>query len=235
MSRLSWDLRNYQSGLDRGVFYPKNSPGESWNGLVRVLESHVYPEGQVRYMDGVKYGTNRRLGEFSGTIEAFTYPDSFYEDVLSQRRQRGFGLSYRVGSKIHLVYNILIQAPSHTTRQLDTEPFSWNFTTMGMPIPGSRMSAHLIVDTEKAYSWTIVQFENLLYGSDSMDARLPSPQEVLDIFEVNSIVRITDHGDGTFSIEGPDEVVVDNGDGTFEVNWPSVVILDANEYSISSL
>jgi hypothetical protein len=196
--------------------------------------THSYPEGQSRYIDGVKTSTNRRKGDFSGTISAFTYPESFYEDVLSQRRQQGFGLSYRVGNEIHLVYNILIQPASKTTQQLETEPFVWDFTTKAMLL-GDRMTAHLIIDTGKAYSWTIAALEDLLYGSESADAHLPFPEEVLAIFDVNSILKVTDHGDGSFTLEGPDEAVIDNGDGTFEIIWPSVVIIDANEYRVSSL
>lgn len=235
MSRLTWDERNYETGLDRGVFYPKNSPGESWNGLVNVRASHAYPDGSSRYIDGVRIASNNRRGQFSGTIEAFTYPDSFFEDPLFQRLQKRFGMSYRVDNKIHLVYNVLIQSPSHTTEQLETEPFSWDFTTTPMSVPGERMSSHLIVDEQKAYAWTITQLENLLYGSDEGGARLPSPEEVLAIFDVNSILKVTDNGDGTFTIDGPDDAVIDNGDGTFSVTWPSVVIIDSNEYSISSL
>lgn len=235
MSRLRWDSRNYESGLDRGVFYPKNAPGESWNGLVSVRESSPYPDDQFRYIDGVKSYTNRRLGEFSGTIETFTYPNSFFDDPLIQRLKKRFDLSYRVQNKIHLVYNVLIQSPSHITQQLDTDPFSWNFTTMAMSVPGERMSAHLIVDESKAYSWTIVALEDLLYGSESGGAHLPSPEEVLAIFDVNSILKVTNHGDGSFTVEGPDETIQMLDATTFEITWPSAVYIDAVSYTLSSL
>lgn len=235
MTRLSWTSREYDSGLSYGVFYPQNTPGESWTGLVSVQEAEPYSENQVRYVDGQKMYVGGRRGEFSGTIEAFTYPSSFFDDPLTQRLKKRFGLSYRVSDKIHLVYNILIKSPSHTTQQLDTDPFSWDFTTLAIPIPGNRMSAHLIIDERKAYSWTLTQLEDILYGSDTADARLPSPEEVLAIFDDNSILKVIDHGDGSFTVEGPDEAIQMLDSTTFEITWPSAVYIDTETYSISSL
>lgn len=235
MTRLSWDKRDYEAGLDRGVFYLKNATGEVWNGLTSVKESDSNTDEQVRYIDGVKTDSRRRRGEFAGTIEAFTYPDSFFENVLEQRRQQGFGLSYRTKDKIHLVYNILVGPTSFDAQQLDTQPFSWGFTTTAIPVPGARLSAHLVVDAGKAYSWTVAALEDVLYGSESGVARLPLPEEVLDIFEINSILRVIDNGDGTFTVTGPDEVIQMLDSTTFQIDWPSAVYIDAISYTLSSL
>lgn len=237
---MEWDpTRDYESGLDRGVFYLSDRPGEPWNGLVSVKENPSGADEQTRYIDGVKTHFRRRVGEFSGSIEAFTYPESFYEDVLSQRRPKNFGLSYRIsslkGSKIHLVYNVLISPVGISYKQMETETFQWDFTTLPIPVPGARRSSHLVIDTTKAYPSTVTNLENILYGSDVETSRLPLPEEVLNIFELNSIVRVIDNGDGTFSVTGPDDVIQMLDSTTFQIDWPSVVYIDEATYTISSL
>jgi hypothetical protein len=203
-----------------------DSPGVAWNGLSSIQESPSSEE-QTRYIDGVKTHLRRGRDSFSGTIEAFTYPEPFPES---------FGMSYRVKDKIHILYNVLLGPSSFNYRQLDTEPFSWSFTTKPVAIiPSVRMSSHLIVDGSKAYSWTLAALEEVLYGSDSQTSRLPLPQEILNIFDINSILKVTDHGDGSFTVEGPDDVVVMLDLTTFQITWPSAVFIDEESYTISSL
>jgi hypothetical protein len=225
ISRLIWDARNYEVGLDRGVLYPVDSPGIAWNGLSSIQED-LESEEQMRYIDGIKKQRNRTQDKFSGIIEAFTYPEPF---------PRSFGLSYRVGNKIHIVYNVLLGSTGFNYRQLDTEPFSWNFTTKPVSVPGTKRSAHLIVNGSKAYSWTLAALEDILYGSDSTTPRLPLPDEVLNIFDINSILKVTDNGDGTFIVEGPDDVIIMLDSTTFQIIWPSAVYIDEVSYTISSL
>ncbi len=81
----------------------------------------------------------------------------------------------------------------------------------------------------------IQAIEDLLYGSASTAPRLPDPQEILDLFEEGAILKIIDHGDGTWTAIGPDDVVYMTDPDTFEINWPSVVYLDEDTYQVSSL
>lgn len=240
MTKLTWtDERVYEHGIDRGVFYPPVGPGEAWNGLISVQETPEDFGVNFRYIDGVKVAMNRRPGEFSGIIQAFTYPDSFFEDILTQRRARVFGMSYRVTGgdnyRIHLVYNLVVQPSQAKYEQKEATNFSWPFTTSPVTTPGAKKTAHLIVDTRLAYSWTLQAIEDILYGTDGEDSRLPTPQEVWDIVEENSIVIVTDHGDGTFTVTGPDDVILDLGSNEFEITWPSVINISADNYQISSL
>lgn len=224
MARLVWDGRNYDTGLDRGVLYPTASPGVPWNGLTSVQDSPS-SDIQVRYLDGVK--TYRQLQTtFAGTIEAFTYPEPL---------PKTFGMSYRVKDKIHIVYNVTLGPANINYRQLDTDPFSWSFSTKPVPVPGAKISSHLIVDGAKAYSWTLSALEDILYGSDANHPRLPLPDEVLNVFDINSILKVTDHGDGTFTVDGPDDVVIMLDATTFQITWPSAVYIDEDTYTISSL
>lgn len=238
MTRLIWDqTRPYEMGLDRGVFYPPNGPGEAWNGLVTIAERE---EGDifVKYIDGRKIEQQMHQGFFSGTISAYTYPPSFYPPEPWKRNPYVFGMSYRGGvpgnQKIHLVYNVRL-APSAFDYQKESDLFRWDFTSLPVPVPEAARSAHLIVDSSVAYSSTLSQLENVLYGTEAEAPRLPTPAEVFAIFEENAILKVTDHGDGTFSVEGPDTVITMLDSTTFQIDWPSVVIIDADNYKISSL
>lgn len=239
MAKLNWDgFKNYETGLDRGVFYPKEGPGEAWNGLVSVNETPD-SDNKTRYIDGVKTHHRRSPESFSGTIEAFTHPESFYENVLDQRRSKNFGLSYRVKThdayKIHIVYNILVLPTAFSYKPFETDTFSWVFETKPLVFPAAKASAHFVIDTGLAYDWTVIALEDILYGSEEEAPRLPSPQEVLDIFEDNSILQVTDNGDGTFTVVGPDSAIQMLDSTTFQISWPSAIFIDAVSYHISSL
>lgn len=238
MSRLDWNDRDYILGLDRGVLYLPNVSGVAWNGLVSVDETLSEDSERVRYIDGVKTLLSRKSGEFSGKIEAYTYPVSL-DDVISSRGRKNFGFSYRVtkpnGHLIHLVYNVTISPGGNSWGQSDISTFTWNFTTKPMTVPNGRLSAHLIVDTTKAYVTTVEEFESVIYGSDSLAARLPTPSEVLEIFEANSIVRVIDHGDGTYTVTGPDAVIHMLDATSYSIDWPSAVMIDSDTYTLSSL
>lgn len=242
MSRLSWGQatnRRYEAGIDRGVFYPANGPGEVWNGLTAVQESPSDTEVSYHQIDGVRVQKRRRPGEFAGTIEAYTYPDSFYENVLTPRRPKPFGLSYRVRTskayKIHIVYNVSLTPTAYTYAQDDVNAFSWEFTTKPIHFPDVRPTAHLIVDASDAYSTTVAALEEILYGSASANARLPTALDILEVFEENSILRIIDHGDGTWTAIGPDDVISMLDPDTFQIDWPSAEFIDADTYTIRSL
>jgi hypothetical protein len=238
MTVLTWAEKRYETGLDRGVFYPKNASGVVWNGLISV-EEVADGEAQVRYVDGVKTYQSYTSSELAGVIEAFTYPDVFYTDILTQDRSESFGMSYRVQNtdsySIHLIYNVKIPRGEISYNQSEIDPFRWAFTTLPVTMPDARMSAHLIIQVDTAYSWTVQALEEVLYGTQAADARLPTPEEVFQIFEDNSILRIIDNGDGTWTAIGPDDAVKLLDPTTFEITWPSAVYISADSYIIHSL
>lgn len=242
MTKLVWektDLSRYETGLDQGVYYPKNGSGEVWNGLISVEESPSNSDEKVCYIDGVKVRSRRGLGEFTGLIEAFTYPPSFGDHLVMHQRQNVFDLSYRVmteGSyKIHLVYNVLASPSNASYKHDEVSPFSWNFTTRPLVIPGLKLSAHLVIDTAKAYPQTVAALEALIYGSALVSPYMPTPEEVFTVFEENSILRVIDNGDGSFTVTGPDSAILMIDATTFEVTWDSAIMIDAVSYTLSSL
>jgi len=241
MTRLSWDDqdRQYESGVDRGVFYPPTGPGEVWNGLISVTETPTELSSQTRYQDGVKVQNRRNSDSFSATIEAFTYPESFYTSILTNLHRSAFGFSYRVKTadtyKIHVVYNATANPTSKNYEQSELTPYSWFVTTKPTAVTDAMPSAHLVVDGTQAHAWAVSAFEDILYGNDVAAARLPSPVEAIDIFEEQSILRVISYPDGTFTVTGPDEAITMLDPTTFEITWPTAIYIDAESYKISSL
>lgn len=167
MSKLIWDKigeRFYETGCDHGVLYPMGSDGAynkgvAWNGLSAVTESPSGAEASPIYADNMKYLNLMSAEDFSGTIEAYTYPDEFAECdgsveispgiFAGQQRRKQFGLSYRTirgndvesddyGYKLHLVYGCLA-SPSekgYQTKNDSPDPiaFSWEFSTTPVEI-----------------------------------------------------------------------------------------------------
>ena len=240
MTRLTWDESPYQTGLDRAVFYTPGGTGTVWNGLSDVTESPSEADSMVQHIDGLAVRKRQKPGELEGTLQAYTIPDSFFDKLFMGERLRNFGLSYRIQTEdsyeIHLIYNILLQPSEQTHSQDEADPFSWNFTTRAIPIPGAKNSAHLTIDAKTCWPSALAAVESILYGDESMDAQLPSPMALADIFEVHSMLRITDNGDGSWTAEVPDDsnIIAMLDSTTFQIDWPSATFISSDEYTIRS-
>lgn len=215
--------RFFEAGVDRGVLYVDGLDGVPWNGLVRVGESPSSDGPSEYYIDGYKYLIDPSLEDFKGTIEAFSYPDEFelcqgydsYRGVaVTQQKPRSFGFSYRtqigsdtdsIGShyKIHLVYNAYVSPTSRDNETLgesvDPNNFSWDFITQPEKYESHSAkkapTAHIIVDSRKTSSDVLETIEDLIYGTKTTPARLPSPFEMLGMVE-NVPLRIEPETDG---------------------------------------
>lgn len=256
MTRLIWGEvteRRIEAGVDRGVLYPADVPGVAWSGLVAVSERPADVGSKLRYFEGQRY-QSRAVGDgFAGTFEALSYPDEFVEydgyseGRVSAQRRRTFGLSYRTkvisadGSeqyKIHMVYNAVAEPTdrSYSTlnNSLDPETFSWSLTTRPFKLPGLRPTAHLVIDSSVTHPWTLTAIEDLLYGSGSANPRLPAPEELIELFESGTTLRIVDHGNGTWTATGPDEAIQMLDATTFQISWPTAIYIDEVTFQISS-
>lgn len=241
MTRINWDdisARDYEFGVDRGVFYPQGASGVPWNGLISVKERVVGDNDDYVYVDGrrVRQAKPQRIFDFN--LIAFSAPDDEYID-----RRREFGLCYRTmtekGYKLHLVYNVLASAQGVSYETLNSGvsaiAFEWAMSARPTWIPGVTPTPHLVVDSSVGYSAMVEDLESVLYGSDLSAPRLPTPVELLAIIESHAILKITDNGDGTWTADGPDEALIVNADGTFEMSWPSVVVVSPGLFKVSSL
>lgn len=209
MTTLVWNAvgeRRFEVGVDRGVLYIDGN-GVPWNGLVSVSESSSGGDVKPYYIDGVRYLNHAELEEFEATIEAYTYPEEFALCdgtapvanglFVTQQTKKSFGLSYRtrVGNdvdgtdhayKIHLVYGAMAEPSdrSHDTMSESIDPFhfSWRIQTKPERFKGYKPTSHFVIDSREVPVDLMKQVNDILYGSDTSSARLPSVAELLFIF-----------------------------------------------------
>lgn len=237
MSRLIWETSpRYEEGLSHAVLY-SGDRGVTWNGLISVEEGASGTQDLTHYFDGRRLIITQEIGDFEASIQAFTYPEAFEEyDGFSVRQSlKRFGLSYRIrgsaGDKIHLIYNAWVRTPDRqwtTLREsVDLSTFRWDILATAVNIPGGRPASRLVVDTEMASPGLVSTLEDWLYGTETEDPRLPDPEELVDIFEAETTLRITQNGDGTYTASGPDSVIQLNVDGSFDISAPTVLFIDS--------
>lgn len=253
----------FETGVDRGVLYVKGQEGVPWIGLATVSESPSGGDTKEVYLDGLKIVNRSKPEDFKASIEAYTYPREFEECEgaqelanglrVTQQSRKMFDLCYRtkIGNdidgidhayKLHLIYNALAAPTDKDYESIsdDTEPstFSWDISTRPVrfedPFFGVKYGAHLVLDSRVVYPWAMEAVENVLYGTETTPPNMPTPEELLELFIDNALVKVIDNGDGTFSVTGPDEAVYAVGD-TYHVNWPSVVDIDEEHTQLSSL
>ncbi len=261
MAKISWDQagsRFYENGVDRGVLYANGGPGVPWNGLASMHKAPTGAAPKPYYIDGYKFQNRATREEFGGIIEAFTYPDEFEQcdgelEVgsglsVAQQRRVSFGMCYRTrigndvdgtnhGYKLHLIYNAIVTPTTKHHASITDNPdailFTWTLTTKAIITAGYRPINHMIIDSTEVAAPLLASLENILYGSDSANPRLPLPVEIISMFSSAPTLYITNNGDGTFTATGPDNVVsiisaatfqiisstaVDNGNGSFTVS-----------------
>ena len=205
--------RLYETGVKQGVFYPQDDTGAypkgvAWNGLTAVTESPEGAEPTPLYADDVKYLNLVSTEEFKATVEAYTYPEEFAECdgsgslvegvTISQQDRKLFGLSYRTsigndvkgneyGYKLHNVYGCLAAPSEKAYATVNDSPeaitFSWEVSTTPVNVTGFKPTASLTLDSIKLGATKMKAIEDVLYGSETADARLPLPDEIKSIIE----------------------------------------------------
>ena len=212
MTRLKWDApgtRYFETGVDRGVLYPKGANGVAWNGLTGVSERPSGGSATPYYLDGIKYMNIAGPEDFGGTIEAYTYPREFAECdgsaiaapgfVIGQQRRKPFGLAYRTrlgndidgeshGYKLHIIYDALAtpteKGYSSLGENVDPITLSWGFTTTPVMVGGVFLrTAHVTLDSTRVNSTVMSLIEDRLYGTPSRAPTLLSPGELIILLE----------------------------------------------------
>lgn len=203
--------RFYETGVNKGVLYVKDGDtygtGVVWNGLTAVTESPSGAEATPLYADNIKYLNLLSTEEFGATIEAYTYPDEFAvcngEAALGtdsgvfigQQARKAFGLCYQtkvgnaedndLGYKIHIIYNALAAPSEKAYATVNDSPeaitFSWELTTTPVEVEGFKPTATIVIDSRKVEASKLTSIEDALYGSESEEAKLLTPDEILEI------------------------------------------------------
>ena len=207
--------RFYETGVKNGVLYLQEGTaytnGVAWNGLTAVTESPSGAEASPLYADDIKYLNLVSAEEFGGTIEAYTYPDEFKlcngeaELVpgisLGQQARKTFGFCYRTtygndtanneyGYKLHLIYGALAAPSEKAYATINDSPeaitFSWEFSTTPVPVTGHKPTAAITIDSTKVDEGKLKALEDMLYGTESEEAKLPLPDEIAALFADNT-------------------------------------------------
>lgn len=203
--------RYYETGVKQGVLYPQAAGGTypkgvAWNGLTNVTESPSGAEATALYADDIKYLNLISTEEFGGTIEAYTYPDEFADCdgsatiaegvYVGQQPRKTFGFSYcttlgndvdnnNYGYKLHLVYGALASPSEKAYSTINDSPeaitFSWEFSTTPVNVTGHKPTASITIDSTKVAPEKLAALEKILYGDTDVEARLPLPDEVVQI------------------------------------------------------
>ena len=202
--------RLYETGVKYGVLYVQEGAaypkGVAWNGLTAVTESPSGAEATALYADDIKYLNLMSAEEFGATIEAYTYPDEFMacdgsaslsEGVyIGQQARKSFGLCYRTtigndvvnndyGYKLHLIYGALASPSEKAYSTINDSPeavtFSWEVSTTPVNVTGHKPTACLTIDSTKVAPEKLAALEDVLYGKEQAEPRLPLPDEVVQI------------------------------------------------------
>lgn len=128
---------------------------------------------------------------------------------ITQQSRSSFGLTYRTligndvkgddyGYKLHLLYNATVSPSERAYATVNDSPeaiqFSWEFATTPVDIPKTigdfRPTSSVTINSTELESEAdkakLKELEDMLYGTDSKDATLPSPAEVYTLFGATS-------------------------------------------------
>lgn len=202
--------RFYETGVKQGVLYPQEGgaypKGVAWNGLTAVTESPSGAEPTPLYADDIKYLELTSNEEFGCTIEAYTYPDEFKACngeatlvagvTIGQQTRVPFGFCYKTvlgndekkndyGYKLHLVYGATASVSEKAFQTVNDSPeaitFSWEVTTTPVAVKGFKPTAILTIDSTTIAPEKLTALEDILYGKETVEARLPLPDEIAEL------------------------------------------------------
>lgn len=200
--------RLYETGVKQGVLYPQTAgaypKGYAWNGLTAVTESPSGAEANPLYADDIKYLNLMSNEDFSATIEAYTYPEEFAACdgsasiadgvMIGQQKRQAFGLCYKTtlgndvdgnehGYKLHIVYGALAAPSEKAYATINDSPeaitFSWEISTTPVEVEGHKPTACITIDSTKVPAEKLKALEDILYGANDTEAKLPMPAEII--------------------------------------------------------
>ena len=200
----------FETGVQKGVLYPQVKgaypKGVVWNGLSSVTESPSGAESNPIYADDIKYLNLVSAEEFGATVEAYTYPDEFANCdgsaeispgiLIGQQERQKFGLCYRTvlgndtegnayGYKLHIIYNATASPSEKQYQTINDSPeaitFSWELSTTPTNVDGHKPTASLVINSTKVDETKLKKLEDKLYGTESEEASLPTPNEIITL------------------------------------------------------
>lgn len=182
--------------------------GLPWNGLTGVSDSNGGREASTLYSGGIKVDTAYNSEEYSGVIKCYTYPDEFEKYLgvaelkqglfIRQQDRDMFGLCYRTfvgndtagteyGYKLHLVYNCVVKDFSRNystvneSIELGQTEITFETYPLEMEDDAYKPISEIIIDSRCIRRSKMQVLEGILYGDEENTARLPLPDEFVEL------------------------------------------------------
>lgn len=200
--------RYYETGVDKVALYVQENgtypKGVAWNGVTAITESPSGAEPTPLYADNIKYLNLISAEELALSIEAYQSPEEF--DVcdgtaspvdglnIGQQDRKTFGLAYRTligndtegnnhGYALHLVYGCLAAPSEKAHNTVNDSPeattLSWEVSTTPVAVTGFKPTSSLEINSTKVDKDKLAALEAKLFGSESEEATLPLPDEII--------------------------------------------------------
>ena len=198
----------YETGVKNCALYVfKNNAydkGIAWNGITGITESPSGAEASPLYADDIKYLNLISNEDFGATLEAYTYPKEFEECdgtaeiskgvSIGQQNRKTFGLVYKTtlgndvdgnshGYKIHVIYGCLAAPSEKAYASINDSPeaitFSWELSTTPVEVNGFKPTSTITIDSTKIDAEKLKKLEDKLYGSETGEATLLLPNEIM--------------------------------------------------------
>lgn len=217
MGRLAWGShkkRKVETGISKAVLYPNGGDGVSWNGIISITSSPEGADDTTLYADNFIYGKLRSSENLKGKIVAYQSPAEFGQCdgsssiipglLVGQQSRKKFGLCYRTeifavnsidnGYKIHIIYNATA-SPSEKEYSTngdnpEVSKFAWDFSTVPCIVDNYKPFSEIILDSTKIDLINLKELESILYGTGDNSPYLPNADVVLNIVNMNRVVRM---------------------------------------------
>ena len=205
--------RLFETGVKNGVLFVMGDNGQYekgvvWNGLTAVTEKPTGADPTNLYADDIKYVVLYGEEEFEATIEAYTYPAEFEacdgsaalaEGVsIGQQARKQFAFCYKTalgndvkgqnfGYKIHIIYGCTAKPSEKAYSTINDSPeavtFSWDVTTVPVPVNGMKPTASVVIDSTRVEAGKLKSLEDKLYGTETLESTLVLPDEIKELLQ----------------------------------------------------
>lgn len=193
----------------------KYSKGYAWNGLTAFNAQPSGADSTDLWANNTKYLSMTAAEQFGATIEAYTFPEEFREcdgskEIMpgvyaGQQNRVPFGFTARTligndtkdteyGYKIHMVYGAKAQPSEKGYSTVNESPeaitLSWTISTTPIPftkLPDLKLKnmSYIEIVSTKIESEKLKKLEDALYGTESTDPYLPTPDELYDLLSAS--------------------------------------------------
>ena len=206
--------------------------GEAWNGVTKIEELSTDTVNETIFYDGTQLRSSQQVDICGLKLECITLPSDL---------SGNFNLCWRTFrngvAEYHLVWNLTAKLSNETDVTLNATPGAKRYSMELVPTPSEsgemRPTAHLILSTSEIEDFTLGPIMDMLHGSDTSQAIFPTIDELLEFYDAFATLWVEDHGDGTFTITGPDTLLT-TVDNTFTLTWATTEFVDDNTWVLDA-